>query len=297
MRYNVSNLKIETHNSVEIYKGFGIEAFKTINDEFLIKKIMLIGTELEYAAQTDVGLYRDNNEDAIALCPESALTILADGMGGYNAGEIASDLAVKEIQSFIQQKLPHIADQIKANRIADAAQLIVQAVESANTAIWHAATSQREYYGMGTTLVMTLCQNDNLLVAHVGDSRAYRFRHNQLIQITHDHSVVQEQIDAGLLTPDAAQTSKIKNLVTRAVGVMGNVDVEVHAHKMQVGDIYLLCSDGLSDMVTTQQISDVLQNKAKLQDACDDLVVLANQQGGRDNISVVLFKVIGISLA
>lgn len=248
-------------------------------------------TSIDYAALTDVGLKRVHNEDAISVVPELALTILADGMGGYNAGEIASMMCINVINNFIHDKLHRLRAYLLPYQVDDLKNMVVDAIELANIAILQAACDEPQYFGMGTTLVMTLCSKDNLIVAHVGDSRAYRLRNGELKQITHDHSVVQEQIDAGLITEESAHTSDIKNLVTRAVGVMNLMEVEVHAHKIQSGDIYLLCSDGLSDMLLPNEIADILlKSQLSLSQICHELVESANQHGGRDNISVILFK-------
>ncbi len=253
---------------------------------------MPTSTSIEYAAQTDIGLKRVHNEDAIAICAEHAMVILADGMGGYNAGEVASEMALTVIRDYIDAKLNRFLVQLLPYKLHDLQQLIVEAIELANATILHAAYSEAQYFGMGTTLVMGLCDRDNLLIAHVGDSRAYRLRQGTFAQITHDHSVVQEQIDAGMISAESALTSDIKNLVTRAVGVLIPVEVEINCHKIQTGDLYLLCSDGLTDMVSDRQIQETLSKKQfSMQDMCAELIMLANEAGGRDNISVILFRV------
>ncbi len=246
---------------------------------------------IDYAAITDVGLKRAHNEDAISVVPELGLTILADGMGRYNAGEIASMMCINVISNFIHDKLHRLRAYLLPYQVDDLKNMMVDAVELANIAILQAAADDPQYFGMGTTLVSTLSAKDNLIVAHVGDSRAYRLRNGELTQITHDHSVVQEQIDAGLITEGSAHTSDIKNLVTRAVGVMDLMEVEVHAHKTEPQDLYLLCSDGLSDMLLPHEIAEILvKPELSLTDMSRELVDLANLHGGRDNISVILFK-------
>ena len=247
---------------------------------------------IEYAAQTDIGLLRVHNEDAIAVCPESAMTILADGMGGYNAGEVASAIAINVIKEYVNEKLHRFLSILIPHQPDELQHIVMQAVELANNTILNTSLNEPQYLGMGTTLVMALCYRDILVVAHVGDSRAYRLRHNQLTQITHDHSVVQEQIDAGMISAESAQYSDIKNLVTRAVGVGFPVEAEVNLHQVEVGDIYLLCSDGLSDMLNIQKIQEILQKDGMtLQEMCSELVERANLEGGRDNISVILFRI------
>jgi serine/threonine protein phosphatase PrpC len=250
---------------------------------------------IEYAAQTDIGLMRVHNEDAIAVCPESAMTILADGMGGYNAGEVASQIAITVIKEYVNDKLNRFLSILIPRQPDELRHIVEQAVELANNTILNTSLNEPQYQGMGTTLVMTLCYRDMLVVAHVGDSRAYRLRQGQFLQITHDHSVVQEQIDAGMISAESAQYSDIKNLVTRAVGVAFPVEAEVNLHQLEVGDIYMLCSDGLSDMLNAQAMQEILQkNGITLQEMCGELVERANLEGGRDNISVILFRINGI---
>ncbi|PRC91004.1 Stp1/IreP family PP2C-type Ser/Thr phosphatase [Solimicrobium silvestre] len=247
---------------------------------------------IDYASQTDTGLKRVHNEDAIAVCPESAMTILADGMGGYNAGEVASEIAITVIKDYVNEKLHRFLSHLIPYQPDDLQLIVEQAIELANNTILQAALTEPQYFGMGTTLVMSVCYRDILVVAHVGDSRAYRYRQGQLTQITHDHSVVQEQIDAGMISVETAQYSDIKNLVTRAVGVSYPVETEVNLHQVEIGDVYLLCSDGLSDMLSAQKIQETLQqDNVNIQDMCAELIRLANEEGGRDNISVILFKI------
>ncbi|MBC3880843.1 Stp1/IreP family PP2C-type Ser/Thr phosphatase [Undibacterium sp. LX40W] len=249
-------------------------------------------TVLEFASHTDTGLVRSHNEDAIAICPDESLAILADGMGGYNAGEVASQMSVDIVARQIKQMrgstwFPHMPWQTSVPM-----KWIRDAVTMANTQVIDQANQNPDNFGMGTTIVVALCYLDRLVIGHVGDSRAYRFRDNNLELITHDHSVLQSQIDAGLITPAEAQFSPIKNLITRAVGSSDDIDVEVHDHAMQANDVYMLCSDGLTDMLDHIQIQLVLRELGNdLDTCCKTLVYLANRQGGLDNISVVLFRV------
>jgi protein phosphatase len=166
-------------------------------------------------------------------------------------------------------------------------------VDNANRAIFNAANSNPQYAGMGTTLVVVVVRELRLLVGHVGDSRAYRLRAGRLQQITRDHSLLQEQIDAGLITQEQAAFSANKNLVTRAIGVEDTVLLETHQHELQPGDLVLLCSDGLSDMLDDASIAQVLQMHESLPAAAAALIEAANDAGGRDNISVVLVRVSG----
>lgn len=247
---------------------------------------------IEYAAQTDTGLVREHNEDAIALCPANHLTILADGMGGYNAGEVASQMAISVISDYIRDNFSVFVSQLKPYPAEDLLEIVSSAVHHANNVILTAALSEPSYLGMGTTVVVTLCDHDRIVVAHVGDSRAYRYRHGKFTQITRDHSVVQEQLDAGSIRADSVAVDQLRNLLTRAVGVAYLINVEVNLHQLEAGDIYLLCSDGLSDMLKDQQIEAMLRkDELSLQEICDALVAQANLAGGRDNISVIVFRV------
>ncbi|NEX60686.1 Stp1/IreP family PP2C-type Ser/Thr phosphatase [Noviherbaspirillum galbum] len=240
---------------------------------------------LEFAAKTDTGLVRSQNEDAVAVEADIGVVVLADGMGGYEAGEVASRIA-------IESAVRSLRDAHDANPPDGLTpEMLASAVRSANDAILAAARATPAYAGMGTTLVVAVVQPGNLTIAHVGDSRAYRLRSDNLLQLTRDHSLLQEQIDAGLLTVEQARYAANRNLVTRAVGVDSMMEAEVHVHAMQAGDLYLLCSDGLSDMLDDNAILAILkQHGTDLDATCGILVDEANRQGGNDNISVILFR-------
>ena len=239
----------------------------------------------EICTQTDPGLARDNNEDAVAFDPSTRLCILADGMGGYNAGEVASGMAVAFIRSELGRWLAQAGGDANAREVRRAMDICV---DNANHSVFNAANSNPQYAGMGTTLVVGVFQADRLVIGHIGDSRCYRLRGQVFQQITKDHSLLQEQLDAGLITPQQALTSVHKNLVTRALGVEDTVLLEVNEHRVEAGDIYLMCSDGLSDMVLDADIAAILAGPGTLTEKADRLVVAANENGGRDNISVAL---------
>ncbi|MFI5443779.1 Stp1/IreP family PP2C-type Ser/Thr phosphatase [Polaromonas sp. UC242_47] len=241
----------------------------------------------EICTQTDPGLTRDNNEDALTFDAVTNLCILADGMGGYNAGEIASGMAVAFIRSELGRWLSQAGKHANSREVRRAMEICV---ENANHSIFNAANSNPQYSGMGTTLVVAVFQGTRLMLGHIGDSRCYRWRAGQFQQITKDHSLLQEQIDAGLITPEQALTSVNKNLVTRALGVEDSVLLEVNEHRVELGDIYLMCSDGLSDMVSDQAIAAILSGAKPLEQTARQLVVAANAGGGRDNISVLLVR-------
>jgi protein phosphatase len=241
----------------------------------------------EFSSAIDPGRARSNNEDSVAVEESCALLVLADGMGGYNAGEVASTMATSFIAKELGRWLNEAGEQ--AND-ADLRRAMDICVDNANRAIFNAANSNPLYAGMGTTLVVAALRDTQMLVGHIGDSRAYRLRGGRLQQITRDHSLLQEQIDAGLISPEQAAFSTNKNLVTRAVGVEDTVLLEMHFHELQPGDLVLLCSDGLSDMLPELSIAQIVAGDTPLQAMCDELVAAANDAGGRDNISVILAR-------
>lgn len=254
---------------------------------------MDIQDALEIISQTNPGMVRSHNEDSVIYDAELGLVVLADGMGGYNAGEVASGIAVSVLASEVKHHLEDARpEELNAEGEELGVALLRDNVKKANLSIFHAAQSQPQYAGMGTTIVTALFYDDRVAVAHVGDSRMYRLRGETFETVTRDHSLLQEQIDSGLISKEDARLSKNKNLVTRAVGIDADVVPEVHVHEVQVGDVYLLCSDGLNDMVEDEDIGmtvQMLQNNLPL--AATQLIQMANDNGGRDNVSVILVKV------
>jgi protein phosphatase len=249
---------------------------------------------IEMATATHAGMVRAHNEDSIGTDASVGLAVLADGMGGYNAGEVASGIAVaqisKETRDTVAQLLPHERDRATGELMAT--RILRNVVARANTSIFQAASSQPQYAGMGTTLVVALLSDNKITVAHVGDSRLYRLRDAQLSQLTRDHSLLQEQIDSGMITKEMARRSQNKNLVTRAVGIEPEVEADINTFEAKEGDMYLLCSDGLNDMVEDEDILLTLGSlQANLSLAASQLVQMANDNGGRDNISVILIRV------
>ena len=250
---------------------------------------------LEIVRLTDVGQRREHNEDAIASDVEMGLVVLADGMGGYNAGEVASEIAILTIVAELKEAMvalePGQTDAVTGMQAESG--LLIDAVANANQSIYQVAQEQPQCAGMGTTLVTGLFTNDKILVGHIGDSRMYRLRGEELTQITEDHSLLNEQIKSGLITPEQAKYSSNKNLVTRALGVDPEVELELHEYDVEVGDIYLLCSDGLSDLVDEEEIKLTLGTlSANLELAANQLIQMANDNGGKDNISVILARVL-----
>lgn len=256
---------------------------------------MKIAEALQIVNLTHPGMVRAHNEDSVCVEAGCGLTVLADGMGGYNAGEVASGIAVSVVATEIKRRLlrasPIDIDLESKSELAVA--LLRNNIQKANSSIYQASQSQPQYAGMGTTIVAALFYDNRIAVAHVGDSRMYRLRGETLTRVTKDHSLLQEQMDSGMITAEDARNSKNKNLVTRAVGVEDVVLTEIHVYDVQIGDIYLLCSDGLNDMVEDGDIESVLfAMQGNLPLAGEQLIQMANDNGGRDNISVVLVKVL-----
>ncbi len=251
-------------------------------------------TALEIVSQTHSGMMRSHNEDSVGFESAYGLVVLADGMGGYNAGEVASGIAVSVVTAEISQRLQNAnaidCDEVSGEELA--VLLLRDSIQKANLSIFHAAHSKPQYAGMGTTIVSGVFYDNRVAVAHVGDSRLYRLRGETLEIVTRDHSLLQEQIDAGVISVADARSSQNKNLVTRAVGIDAKVTAETHVYDVLVGDIYLFCSDGLNDMLEDDDIQSVLYAmQGNLPLAAEQLVQMANDNGGRDNISVILVKV------
>ncbi len=249
---------------------------------------MDLSSVLEISSKSDAGRVRSHNEDSIAFDAETGFAVLADGMGGYNAGEVASGIAVTLIATGLKGQLAQAGKlDVRARET-----LLKEQVLAANNAIMQAAQKRPECEGMGTTVVAALFREGKVSVAHLGDSRLYRLREGKLDLLTRDHSLLQEQLDQGMLTPEEAKTSHHRNIVTRALGVERDAVAEVGTFDALSGDIFLLCSDGLNDMLEDEEIGltvQTLESNVKL--AADQLVDLANENGGRDNVSVILVKV------
>lgn len=228
---------------------------------------------------TDAGRVREHNEDAIAWDTEQGWAVLADGMGGHNAGEVASAIAVEVI-----------SEQFKATGTAEPVTMLQAAVEQANSAIYQQATSQTRLHTMGTTVVAIRLDGQILHCAHVGDSRLYRLRGGELQQLTRDHSLVQELVEEGMINAEQARNSEQKNVITRALGLEAGIEVEMSEETMCSEDCYLLCSDGLSDRLRDEEIAALLVGEA-LPEVARSLIDAANERGGEDNISVIVLQV------
>jgi protein phosphatase len=255
---------------------------------------MTLRGKIDFAELTDTGRVREHNEDAIGTSGDIGLMVLADGMGGYNAGEVASGIAVQIVTDLATEGAtreerdgidPHSGMMRQSIVLRDA-------IYRANKIIYQTAQSQSNCEGMGTTIVACMFYDNKISVAHVGDSRAYRMRGGQLDQVTLDHSLLQELVDRGFYSAEEAQRSTNRNYVTRALGVEPTVEVEIHEYEVLPDDLYLLCSDGLCDMV---EDDDIHLTISTFNDSLDvvgqQLVDLANDHGGRDNVSVMLAQV------
>ena len=256
---------------------------------------MTLKGKLTFVGQTDTGRVREHNEDTIASDVDVGLLVLADGMGGYNAGEVASGIAVKTITNLVREGLARedLGSLDRATGLTRPSIVLRDAITRANKIIYQTARSQAECEGMGTTVVAALFYDNKISIAHVGDSRLYRQRGSQIAQVTMDHSLLQELVDRGFYSPEEAQRAANKNYVTRALGVEPQVEVEVQEHPVDKGDIFILCSDGLSDMVEDEDIRLTISTfGANLDTVAKQLIQLANENGGRDNVSVVLAQAV-----
>lgn len=248
---------------------------------------------LDIAGKTDPGKVRERNEDSIALAPEFGLMVVADGMGGHNSGEVASGLAVETILSFAKDFLgkgrnavPEGADKTLSAR----ARQLQHFIQSANTVIYEKSRAFKKDQGMGTTVVAALADDRALTVAHVGDSRLYLLRNRRLERLTEDHSLVQDQVRHGLITQEQAEKSNLQNILTRALGTESAVKVDTADHPVLPGDVFMLCSDGLTKMVTEDEMAKVLAEDKPAVEAVDTLIRMANAAGGVDNVTVAVAK-------
>ncbi len=249
--------------------------------------------QLEIASATDAGLIRSFNEDSIAADGDLGLLVLADGMGGYKAGDVASSIATGLVMDYVKRILNDTEPSpIQSAKLSRESMAVKFAIEKTNLAIYKTAQTDNKYTGMGTTIVLVLFHHGLATIAHVGDSRLYRLRQGRFELLTTDHSLLQDQLEMGLISSDDAKLSHNRNLVSRALGVEATVDVDVYEDNVQVNDIYLLCSDGLNDMVDDADIElAVSELRANLPLAATQLIQMANDNGGHDNVSVLIAKV------
>lgn len=241
---------------------------------------------MRIAERTDIGRIRSVNEDRAVVLPEKngmVIAIIADGMGGHQAGDIASQLAIEKIR----EELAGLPEEAALEAQKEAIRL---AVEAANTEVYRQASQREQLRGMGTTVVVSLATPGQLVVGHIGDSRAYLAANSQLTQLTEDHSLVNELLKNGQITREEASRHPRRNVLLRALGTDTEVTVDVVDHSWAEGDILLMCSDGLSNMVGEQECLAVLQSEASLENKVDELVERALEAGGDDNVTVVLIE-------
>jgi PPM family protein phosphatase len=246
------------------------------------------------SALSDVGKTRRFNEDFFAISHDHRLFIVADGMGGHGNGEVASRLVVRAVREHFDEKEPASSRKRAAEARSGArTERLVAAVRAANQRVLGEVEKDRALVGMGTTLVALMMDDGIVTVGHVGDSRAYRLRDGQLELLTNDHTWVNEQVTAGNISESQARNHPFKSVVTRALGGDREVEVEIRELQVSPGDLYLLCSDGLSSMVPDELIRERLASGRDLEEICRDLVEEANGQGGRDNVTVIVVQVQG----
>ena len=258
---------------------------------------------ISFAAKSDQGKARTNNEDSYVILPEIGVAVVADGMGGHRCGEVASHLAVETISPYMQSgdtdlspwAQPHRGQPYSQSDTAEHAGApaplakLVRAVKLANSAIFNATDTQPDCAGMGSTIIAVVFYQDKIGVVHVGDSRLYRLRARALVQITEDHSMIQDLMRNGILTRAQAAVSLHKNLLTRALGVEHSVQIDSQELSVLVDDIYLLCSDGLTDALDDAEIENILNiDYGNLEGCAENLVARCNARGGPDNITVAL---------
>lgn len=255
---------------------------------------MTTGLCWEFSGASDAGRIRAGNEDAIAWDKALGLAVLADGMGGYHGGEVASNLAVSTVQETFREPLAaHWREEEWAREVSEPVLRLYAAVSQANQSVYEAALGQPEYEGMGTTLLAAYFHDDRVTLAHIGDSRIYLWRNNNLAQLTVDHTLIQEQIERGEITPEQAQLSADKSVLTRALGVDPVVEVDMRELSIQPGDIFLLCSDGCYGMLSFDEIAAILDDYSNDLDLlARQMVQRANANGGYDNISTVAVRVL-----
>jgi protein phosphatase len=249
------------------------------------------------AGMTDVGIARDHNEDDFYLSEgKEALCVVADGMGGHRSGEVASAMAIKAIVEYYRETMSEADYESEVADGEETVDLILrrlrQAVQSANRAVFTAASDSELYRGMGTTIVSGYFTNEGVYFANIGDSRAYRLRNGTLEQRTEDHSLANEYVRMGILAAEDIEYFPYKNVITRACGLTDEVEVDVHYEEFAVGDLFLFCSDGLTDMVNDRRIEEMLTEEDDLEAVCKQLVDIAKENGGDDNITLILAKVV-----
>ena len=246
---------------------------------------------LEFAAATDIGCQRSSNEDSFGYDVAHQLYVVCDGMGGSAAGEVASGLAVQVlIESFAASGAGDVKDEATDRAIEDR---LLQGVYEANRTVYQASRSDPQYRGMGTTMVLACLAGDRILIGNVGDSRVYHMREGACLQITLDHSLIEEQLRSGMITPEMAANSEMKSVITRAIGVGEKVEPDFFTGVMLPGDLLLLASDGLTRYAEPEDIYAITHAAAGITEACQALIDYAKSKGGVDNITCILLRAVG----
>lgn len=230
--------------------------------------------------KSDVGIKRKFNEDSLGYFEGDSYSIyiVADGMGGHNAGEVASEMAASEVIKFVNDNINKFCDNV-----------LEEAIKKVNSDIYNYSASDKKLKGMGTTITACLCYNNKVIVANVGDSSCFGVKDDSVYKLTKDHSLVQQLLDAGSISETEAMNHPNKNIITRAVGTSDNVEVDIFKFELNEYDKYLICSDGLTNEVTIDEMNNILKREKNNKLACEYLVNEANENGGRDNITVMLF--------
>ena len=244
--------------------------------------------ELTVAARSDVGMIRSGNEDSFFAhaTKERGIFIVADGMGGHAAGEVASEMSVQIVSRELQDLLD-VYGEVAREKVAESLRI-------ANRAIYDRTIQEADKQGMGTTVSMLVVSGARYLIGQVGDSRVYLLRDGALRQLTKDHSYVQEQVDAGFLTPEQARYHPYSNVITRCVGASDSVEPDTYAGEMKPGDVFLVASDGLTGMVDDRRLQQLLLSRASAGRVVDALIAEANYRGGLDNITAVVVQVMAV---
>ncbi len=249
--------------------------------------------KLAVAGRTHVGMKRAHNEDSLRICRDESLFMVADGMGGHASGEVASQMSVETIAEFFrataedaEMTWPYKME--KDRRYEESR--VITGIKLSNRRIFESASRDSRLKGMGTTIVVTFFTEEMCYIGHVGDSRVYRFRDGKLIQLTEDHSLLNDYIKMRQLSPEEIEAFPHKNVIVRALGMKETVQVDIAQERPQDGDVYLLCSDGLSGMITDPGMEEILRSNDDLDAACETLIDEANQNGGTDNITVILVR-------
>lgn len=242
--------------------------------------MLSLALKLEYYGLSDIGLVREHNEDAWQAHPEKGLFLLADGMGGHQAGEVAATMSLEKIEEYFPSKIIHPIEVIK------------QVIQKTNAYVYQQAKNNELLSGMGTTLCCLFFIEEEAIYAHVGDSRIYRFRDDQLELLTADHSLFNELLTSHALTIEEAESYPYKHVLTKAIGTHPNVEPTIHSSYLLSGDLYLICSDGLTNFVLNEEIQEILSQSKALKEAGNMLVDLAKKHGGGDNATVILIRVL-----